>query len=73
MTEWISVKDKLPEYDEPVLTIFSVDGGYGAITIRLLTEDVNEIYWLSDEFRKCPLFNVTHWMPLPEPPEDTND
>ena len=39
--DWISVKDRLPEPSEKVLT-------YGVKT-------------------------VTHWMPLPEPPESEND
>ena len=73
MTEWISVKDRLPAYDEPVLTIYCGDGGLSAMAIRFLVEDVNEIFWLSYEFKKCTMKNVTHWMPLPEPPEVYDD
>jgi hypothetical protein len=61
--EWISVKDRLPEKDIPVLCY---DGTY---------IDVGE-YWY-DENDKPVFFNppsppkdyITHWMPLPKPPE----
>ncbi len=59
--EWISVKDRLPEEDI-VLT-------YDGFTIRsaeILYEDENEIVWLDGGV--C-FSNVTHWMPLPEPPK----
>ncbi len=64
MMEWISVKDRIPKKDTPVLCF---DGTY---------IDVME-YWY-DENGKSHFFNppfppnegITHWMPLPEAPKE---
>lgn len=63
--DWINIKDKLPEKDTPVLCYY-----YDKYM------DVME-YWDTDEkgnpeFFKAPypfINQVTHWMPLPKPPE----
>lgn len=55
-TEWISVKDRLPEAGKPVL-------GF---------ESENRIgVWMINSHEDYPIFSeyVTHWMPLPEPPK----
>lgn len=61
MSEWISVKDRLPELFKSVLTIDS--------------EGEMFINWLEDEDKEEEYFayggeSVTHWMPLPAPPEE---
>ena len=61
--EWISVDDRLPEDGETVLTINS--------------ESKMEVCFYRTErkgiFQQCGglvlIFNITHWMPLPEPPK----
>lgn len=66
--KWISVKDSLSANDIDVLMFTE----YGmAIGCR------RGIYWFSDEDVYVTLSDkeshfsyVTHWMPLPEPPED---
>ena len=59
MSEWISVKDRLPEPNTAVLVCR--DGYYGS-------EVAVAVY--KDEYLKFITgYNVTHWMPLPEPPE----
>jgi hypothetical protein len=61
MSKWISVKDRLPNEDENVLT-YSSNPFYETFYInRLIGKDE----WLYD--------GVTHWMPLPEPPESEDD
>lgn len=55
---WISVKDRLPEKDEYVLCFCNIGDGFQAIF----------------HYGKERKFNgtaVTHWMPLPNPPEVT--
>ena len=73
MSEWISVKDRLPEC-EKVLAIFVSDPD----TFYNMRADG----WFEDTIYSCrmykgkfiiqshgPCFPATHWMPLPEPPE----
>ena len=60
MAEWISVKDRLPEKCQCVITYrkCSDDAAY---------MDCESYYgeWAFD-----PPFKVTHWMPLPEKPKE---
>lgn len=59
MTEWISVKDRLPKLFEDVLT-YDVDG---EIIINWLEELVDGIGYFVYGGKI-----VIHWMPLPMPP-----
>lgn len=69
MNEWISVKDALPELktskanpqSDPVL----VFNGVITVGIRWICGDKD--YFLSNEYDER--YNlITHWMPLPSPP-----
>lgn len=68
--QWISVKDRLPEDMKPVLVFMPTKAG-GLIETGIL---INKVWrwghWedLSDDEIPGHL-EVTHWMPLPEPPE----
>ena len=72
--EWISVKDRLPDNKEHdwVLAQVVEDNGFMHIPrvmeYRQAKNDwFEETYgWLSEH---NGVFTVTHWMPLPEPPE----
>jgi Protein of unknown function (DUF551) len=81
MSEWISVKDKLPDHHKSVLVITKTDAQ--AVVIFLNDKDTNsflEKYFInvpddykghafcSQEIRGNVLTGVTHWMPLPEKP-----
>lgn len=59
--KWISVKDSLPRNFEEVLAYKN------KTIIHAFFDDAEDWYWVN-----CPrmINNVTHWMPLPEPPED---
>lgn len=52
---WISVEERLPEEDKTVLT-------WGKQGVILLD-------WRHDN-KWCCFGEVTHWMPLPEPPKE---
>ena len=72
--EWISVEDRLPDNKEHdwVLAQVVEDNGFMHIPrvmeYRQLKNDwFEETYgWLSEH---NGLFSVTHWMPMPQPPE----
>ena len=65
MTELISVKDRMPEIGECVLTLDK----WGHIRDR-------ELFMFKSGFicfrpdGLVPVKDITHWMPLPEPPKD---
>jgi hypothetical protein len=63
MTEWISVKDQLPQPLEQVL-IYSIRG----IEIAYILKNL-DVFMISDTIRSDKNFvNVTHWAELPAPP-----
>lgn len=78
MTEWISVKDRLPKLNTHVLAI-----SYSGLEFkdRLQTFDVFYVAWIDDteivdppnwqysECCGCSVSRITHWMPLPKRPD----
>lgn len=71
MSEWISVKDRLPPECEDVLIYsngFSIIGAFLAYgTNGPICWQVND--WDESEISHA-LKEVTHWMSLPNPPEE---
>lgn len=64
-TGWIKVSERLPELDVPVLGI--IPGvHYPAYVFRANNADEYLVYYING-VKRCN--TVTHWMPLPEPPE----
>lgn len=61
MSEWIKVEDRLPESEGSYLCCFRETG-----VIQVIYDDAGERYG-----KHFMPFNISHWMPLPEPPEDT--
>lgn len=59
---WISVEDRLPEESEDVLVFCRNDN----ITWNTIAHRVRTLWWRSG----VPIESITHWMPLPEPPEE---
>ena len=57
--QWIKVTDRLPEFSETVL--FCTNMGY-------VSHAFYDGAWI-ETFIGMEYTNVTHWMPLPEPPE----
>lgn len=66
MSEWISVKDRLPEGYKDVLVCFENSSGYHVdITFYSDKLDYGEGWYLTAD--------ITHWMPLPEPPKEDKE
>ena len=77
---WISVKDRLPELDQDVL-VYAVgkeDGFLDTTHIVISQRCISHIFpWdqgVEEWLAPWPYFNrnyeITHWMPLPSPPEE---
>lgn len=63
--EWIDVKDRLPKDVTPVLA-------YGECCDGCYNIDIAEIEggdWWESGTGEDLWYKVTHWMPLPEPPQ----
>ena len=76
MSEWINVKDRLPETNREVLVCFNLYepifrqnrkiARYGLIGIKSLREyPVGNLIWEDEDYHQ-----VTHWMYLPEVPKN---
>jgi len=66
--EWISIKDRLPNKDQNVLGWISVEEQDGILT--LLEFDNEKKSFIPIFGKLAPNSQVTHWMPLPKPPEE---
>ena len=65
--EWVSVKDRMPNKGENVLVFATAKYSKGwEFAIDRLEEGEKEPIWLYTH----GWFEVTHWMPLPEPPQE---
>ena len=82
---WVSVEERLPNVDEKVL-VFAVgklDGFIGDTVIALTSmsdtnwlnhhEKVDKPYWLDPWQYFLTDYRITHWMPLPEPPQEVQE
>ena len=68
MSEWISVEDRLPE-DEGYVLVTDGDDVYMGFK-----DDSWGSYFMNVESPSMICFgDITHWMPLPEPPRGKDD
>lgn len=60
MSEWISVKDRLPSNEPPISL------NHGAVIVT----DGSEVWeeFTSNVKSGADSLEITHWMPLPDPP-----
>lgn len=64
MAGWVSVKEKLPENSVLVL-VMSSSGQHVAWISEIIK---GHVFWQYSDCCGCFADSVTHWMPLPEPP-----
>ena len=58
MSDWISVKERLPKHNERVVLVDQGVQVHGRLVYTSFHDDYAVV-----------LHSVTHWQPLPEPPE----
>ena len=71
MSEWISVKDRLPDAKgEYLVTYHPCHWDYVQPDVKVVGIDSfrGKTTWAKKKFQR-----VTHWMPLPEPPKGDDD
>lgn len=73
---WISVKDRLPEYDKTVLVVNEDGYMHTAVRIKGSIARIDEwqikfgVYFIdNDVWEEDEQGKITHWQPLPEPPK----
>lgn len=62
--KWISVEDRMPELNKVVI----VEGG-----IAIHNSDFQWVTMTGHDSGNVIQWTVTHWMPLPSPPESKNN
>lgn len=72
MSEWVSVKDKLPDKVGMYLVYGKTNlvriKWFCARNIRSKDKDDHKLRFISGSGTDCKI--TTHWMPLPEPPKE---
>ena len=70
MAEWISVKDRLPEAGSRVLVFDETSEEFDLWSLEPRESEWCPIGWYDSAgwFRRGD--EITHWMPLPEPPKE---
>lgn len=67
---WISVKDRLPERHKTVLMYLQSDTNYISAYYEIGFYQPQKAKWYCEDLNYIEdCYTVTHWMPLPEPPE----
>lgn len=67
MSEWINVKDRLPEKEIDIL----ICNDESKVQFGIYSKDCYGDKFFTTNFEQFLLpGNVTHWMPLPKPPKE---
>lgn len=66
--EWISVEDRLPEAGQEILGYFARFEYVKTTSIVASTDGTIMFEWWNGKY-KLEGSELTHWMPLPEPPK----
>ena len=71
MSEWTSVKDRMPEEETDVLALCRDRKCFvGYICKPRWNGKINWVIWTAMKSTRIVNRKVTHWMPLPEAPEE---
>lgn len=70
MEGWMNIKEKLPEFNKFIL-VYCPDRPHKKCDVGILKKiDVKGTHFQTRLDDSKSIDNVTHWMPLPEPPEE---
>jgi len=75
MSKWINIEDRLPESHIEVLTWPQRENSYGSEISGYYDASKSCFFVDCEDSYFCyelPI-EVTHWMPLPEPPKESED
>ena len=67
--QWISVKDRLPKDGKNVLVLIP----YRGVILNYVSYRESDEWYVPDRLGRFSLSDVTHWIPLPEPPKEAHD
>ena len=67
--QWISVEDRLPEYEHPVLATDVREDYTAILTLKAGGKVLTDCWEDAATGVRWPVDEMTHWMPLPEPPK----
>ena len=69
-SEWISVKDRLPETSDYYLVVCAEYGFYNILHFSAFHQKFNVYDWNHSEFVDIEAIDITHWTPLPKLPKE---
>lgn len=71
MTEWISVKDRLPTDERRVLAYYGFGKKDGSLGSMFMSSSEYYAFDPAPHWQHVDIgLTVTHWMPLPDPPKE---
>ena len=70
MSEWISVKDRLPEWEEEVIVLNKSHGIYRGWILANSKKWILLVLGKQSFAKSFKEKKITHWMPLSEPPKE---
>ena len=72
MNKWISIKNKLPDNEE-IFLVYRGEAKDPEIELGLWNKNKKKFEYYDSECYGYKIDDVTHWMPLPEPPKESDN
>ena len=74
MSEWINVEDRLPETEGTYIVMTEKSWEHVPYKVMAMEFEIKVLRGVEKRrwkwYGKLPIWPVTHWMPLPEPPKE---